>query len=95
MPESADEMLSRVKLMASGDPQWDLSPNDQAAITYVLKKVEDLEAIAEWALSTRKENTDDWMRGLVAQFNGALIRDGDPRRCVYNGDYLLLRGQPS
>ena len=36
MPESSDEMLDRVRLMADGDPKWDLSDNDVAALKYVL-----------------------------------------------------------
>jgi hypothetical protein len=36
MPESFENQLSRVEGMASGDPTWDLSPNDQAALKSLL-----------------------------------------------------------
>lgn len=36
MAESFEDQLSRVRLMSEGDPTWDLSPNDQAAIKAVL-----------------------------------------------------------
>lgn len=36
MSESFEDQLSRVKLMASGEPTWDLSPNDCAALSAVL-----------------------------------------------------------
>jgi hypothetical protein len=35
--ERYDEQLARVRLMAEGDPTWDLSPNALAALTAVLK----------------------------------------------------------
>lgn len=34
--ESEFDMLSRLRLMAEGNPKWDLSENDCAAIKYVL-----------------------------------------------------------
>ena len=41
MPESFPDQLSRVRLMASGDSgTWDLSPNDLAALTAVLSKLD-------------------------------------------------------
>lgn len=36
MSESFDEQVSRVRLMASGEPTWDLSDNDRAALQAVL-----------------------------------------------------------
>lgn len=36
-----DEHLERLAMMASGDPTWDLSDNDIAAIKYALKLIED------------------------------------------------------
>lgn len=44
MSESFDDQLSRVELMAAGDPTWDLSPNDLAALQAVLAEVERLRA---------------------------------------------------
>lgn len=44
MPDFPDQ-LSRVRLMASGDPTWDLSPNDLAALTAVLER---LDAAPQW-----------------------------------------------
>lgn len=39
-PETYSEQLERVKLMASGDPTWDLSENDIAALKAVLARAE-------------------------------------------------------
>ena len=36
MSESFEDQLSRVGMMASGSPTWDLSPNDIAALKAVL-----------------------------------------------------------
>ena len=33
-----EEMIERVKLMATGDPQWDLSDNDQIALRSLLSE---------------------------------------------------------
>jgi hypothetical protein len=40
--ESPEEQLSRVKMMASDNDTWDLSPNDQAALRHVVGLVESL-----------------------------------------------------
>ncbi len=40
-PELWPEQLSRVHGMAVGDPTWDLSENDCAALQAVLSKLED------------------------------------------------------
>lgn len=40
--ETLQDQLSRVRQMADGDPQWDLSPNDQAALRAVL------DAVPQW-----------------------------------------------
>lgn len=40
--EDWDESLSRVRMMAEGDPKWDLSPNDRAALQAVLDRVDAL-----------------------------------------------------
>ena len=42
--ERSEEMFSRVRLMADGDPQWDLSDNDTAALRHVLAEAEAREA---------------------------------------------------
>jgi hypothetical protein len=39
--ENDREKLERVKLMAAEDSAWDLSPNDIAALRYVLKHFRD------------------------------------------------------
>ncbi len=36
MNETIEDQVGRVELMASGDPQWDLSDNDRAALRTVL-----------------------------------------------------------
>jgi hypothetical protein len=33
-----DEALERVKLMAKGDAQWDLSPNDREALSLLIDR---------------------------------------------------------
>lgn len=38
MSEEYDDQLSRVRLMSQGDPTWDLSPNDVAALKAVLSR---------------------------------------------------------
>lgn len=58
------------------------------------QRITALEAVANWALSVEKENTDEWMRGMRAQFNGLMVRDGDTRRCGYNGQRLFLHDVP-
>lgn len=47
MPESFEDQLSRVRLMSEGDPTWDLSPNDQAALKAVLAQLETLQRTKE------------------------------------------------
>lgn len=42
--ELSAEMFSRVRMMAGGDPQWDLSDNDTAALRHVLAAAEAREA---------------------------------------------------
>jgi hypothetical protein len=42
--ETDGEKLTRVAMMADGDPKWDLSTNDQEALHYVLDAKERLEA---------------------------------------------------
>ena len=37
--ESISEAIERLELMADGDPQWDLSDNDRAAIRTVLDEL--------------------------------------------------------
>ena|SRR5580658_5807749 len=37
MSETFAEQISRLELMADGDPQWDLSDNDRAAIRALLE----------------------------------------------------------
>ena len=44
MSESFEEQLSRVNLMAGGDPTWDLSPNDCLALGAVLDEISRLRA---------------------------------------------------
>lgn len=40
MSEPYSEQLARVRLMASGSPTWDLSPNDLAALNAVLQHLD-------------------------------------------------------
>lgn len=49
MADQLDEALSRVRLMASGCPTWDLSPRDCEALQAVLSRLTTLEqAVATW-----------------------------------------------
>ena len=47
MSESSEEKLNRVRLMASGDPTWDLSPNDVEALRYLLTELGRLKEIVD------------------------------------------------
>lgn len=42
MIESPEDMISRVRQMASGSDTWDLSPNDIAALKYLLELVDSI-----------------------------------------------------
>lgn len=53
--------------------------------------IKSLEAVVEWAMTVEVANTDSWMKGLMAQVNGLLIRNGDARRCTFDGQQLRLR----
>ena len=44
MPEDFDAQLSRIRLMAEGDPTWDLSPDDTAALAELLSRWDGLTA---------------------------------------------------
>ena len=48
MSETFDDQFSRLELMADGDPTWDLSENDRAAIRAVLAEVGRLQAIVNF-----------------------------------------------
>ncbi len=54
MPEPFDSQLSRVRQMADGDPQWDLSPNDQAALRAVLDELDRLNGIIDRMCASHK-----------------------------------------
>ena len=43
--ENYAEQLSRVKLMATGDNTWDLSPRDLLALNTVLNRLDTLELV--------------------------------------------------
>lgn len=45
MSETNEEKLDRVRLMAGGDPTWDLSSNDLAALKHVMAELDRLQAI--------------------------------------------------
>lgn len=55
------------------------------------ERIESFEALASWAITTEVKNTNSWMRGFVARVNGHLIREGDARRCIFDGQQLRLR----
>jgi hypothetical protein len=42
MSEVDQDKLGRLRLMASGDDKWDLSDKDQAAIDWIIRRVDDL-----------------------------------------------------
>jgi len=41
--ESPKDKMARLELMAEGEPTWDLSDNDRAAIQYALDRIKALE----------------------------------------------------
>ena len=43
MSETFDDQIDRLRLMARGNPKWDLSDNDRAAIKAALDRIEELE----------------------------------------------------
>lgn len=43
--EAYIEQLERLRLMASGDPTWDLSDNDRAALSSVLGRLDECERL--------------------------------------------------
>ena len=45
MSEPYADQLSRVKLMATGDMAWDLSPRDLLALNTVLNRLDTLELV--------------------------------------------------
>lgn len=63
--ETLNESLERVQLMASGDPQWDLSDNDQHALKKVLMEIillrEALHDLREAISPGRKANAEYYL----------------------------------
>lgn len=59
MAESWKDQLSRVRMMANGDPKWDLSDNDIAAIKAVLDRVESTN-VAPVAMTTDEQFGPAW-----------------------------------
>ena len=55
-----NEAIERVELMASGDPKWDLSPNDIAALKRVLLEI--WPEHTESQLDEAYANGRDWSR---------------------------------
>jgi hypothetical protein len=45
--EQYDEQVDRVRLMAEGNPTWDLSPNDLAALAAVLQRYDAYAAVID------------------------------------------------
>jgi hypothetical protein len=74
VPEPFDEQLSRVRLMASGAPTWDLSENDLAALQAVLEDRDRLLRGAKHALAYNTAPMDDpavvELRDVIAQAEG-------------------------
>src|SRR6202049_5299671 len=84
-PETPDEMLDRIRLMADGDAQWDLSSNDQDALRYAVGEIECLRAACEasWKLghkvyhnaNAHEATSIDWpaTRKLLAEALGKTV----------------------
>lgn len=56
-----DEDFDRVRLMASGDPTWDLSGNDLKALSAVVIEVDALRA----ELTTAKQTAEDRRQAIM------------------------------
>ena len=52
--ETPDEMFERVQMMAGGNPAWDLSENDIAALNHVLSTLHDVASEADPAGTLRE-----------------------------------------
>lgn len=66
MSENYKEMMARVRAMASGDPTWDLSENDLAALRHVLHMHDAHKAVA-----------GDYVRDLTACAEAAGLQYAD------------------
>lgn len=89
MPESYDDQLSRVRLMSQGDPTWDLSPNDVAALQAVSAKASMLpDAVMLIQRLCRRvdrlgDTTDlsdkamDWIKRMGLDEPNAILRDDE------------------
>jgi len=65
MSESWPDQIARLRLMAAGDGDWDLSPNDRAAIQAALDKLAETspEAAMPWG-----DVEDGWSERIKAAF---------------------------
>ena len=54
-----------------------------------------LRKLVSYALTCERENTDDWMRGLVECLNDACAALGEPDRCEYGSETgVIMRVAP-
>lgn len=69
-PETLNECLERVQLMANGDPTWDLSENDRHALTATLMEIihlrEQLHDLRE-AISPGRIGKPEYYIGVAAR----------------------------
>ena len=97
-PESFDEQLSRFDLMCEGDPTFDLSDNDIAALLAVRtemrimarstlasqERIKELEAkLAALDWSPITESNLPSIGDLVGNLSGDFCQIGDPRMCEF------------
>lgn len=55
------------------------------------ERIERLETLLGYAMTTERQNTNGWMAGFMGEVNKVLAADGDHRRCTYDGNELRLR----
>ena len=67
--ETFTEQLSRVRQMATGDPTWDLSDNDMAAITAVIRSHAELLAALKCVRPAIEAETRRWLAEALRERN--------------------------
>lgn len=90
MSETESEKLNRVRIMASGDPTWDLSHYDTDALKYVLAELDRLQAILDticdgaksemWTGDGVVANVTLWTLPLCDGRNGSLLEAAEKAR---------------
>lgn len=82
MSESFEDQRSRVELMAAGDPTWDLSDSDIAALKAVLLR---LDALADQKVEQVEVGDDDVTSKLLATLDELYPLPDDTKRAERAG----------